>query len=96
MFNNARCRALTADYVNTASGLELHQFHWLESEDLIGDIPPRWNYLVDYDPPVAAADLSLLHYITGGSYFDDNKDCGYADFWVCRTRPHGPCRADRR
>ena len=81
VFNNARCRALTADYVNTASGLELHQFHWLENEDLIGDIPPRWNHLVDYDPPVADDELSLLHYTTGGPYFDDYKDCGYADLW---------------
>jgi lipopolysaccharide biosynthesis glycosyltransferase len=81
VFNNARCRTLAADYVNTASGLELHQFHWLESEDLIGDIPRRWNHLVDYDPPAAVADLSLLHYTTGGPYFDDYKDCGYADLW---------------
>ncbi|HSN41704.1 MAG TPA: hypothetical protein VLT92_16120 [Burkholderiales bacterium] len=26
LFNNAKCRALTPQYVNTASGLELHQF----------------------------------------------------------------------
>ena len=30
LFNNARCRALTPEYVNTASGLELHRFAWLE------------------------------------------------------------------
>ncbi|MDP6786629.1 MAG: hypothetical protein QF830_09435 [Rhodospirillales bacterium] len=81
VFNNAQCRALTADYVNTASGLELHQFHWLAEEDLIGEIPRRWNHLVDYDPPVAADELSLLHYTTGGPYFDDYKDCGYAELW---------------
>ena len=59
----------------------LHQFHWLASEDLIGDIPPRWNHLVDYDPPVANDELSLVHYTSGGPYFDDYKDCGYADLW---------------
>jgi hypothetical protein len=32
LFNNARCAALTPEYVNRASGLELHQFKWLESE----------------------------------------------------------------
>jgi hypothetical protein len=26
LFNNTRCRALTPEYVNTATGLELHQF----------------------------------------------------------------------
>ena len=45
LFNNPKCRALTPDYVNTATGLELHQFKWLESEDLIGDLPPAWNHL---------------------------------------------------
>jgi hypothetical protein len=35
IFNNAKCTALTPDYITSASGLELHQFKWLESEDLI-------------------------------------------------------------
>lgn len=36
LFNNTKCTALTPAYVNTASGLELHQFKWLESDELIG------------------------------------------------------------
>src|SRR4026207_1827722 len=36
LFNNTLCRALTPDYVNSASGLELHQFKWLADENLIG------------------------------------------------------------
>ena len=48
LMNTARCKALTPEYVNTKSGLELHRFHWLESEDLIGEIPAKWNHLVDY------------------------------------------------
>lgn len=81
LMNCARCTALTPEYVNTASGLELHRFHWLESEDLIGAIPHRWNHLVDYDPAVPADQVSNLHYTTGGPYFDDYRDCGYADLW---------------
>jgi hypothetical protein len=81
LFNNARCRALTPEAVNTASGLELHQFKWLEDESLIGELPRRWGHLVDYDPPAPARDLSLLHYTIGGPYFDDYRDCGYADLW---------------
>ena len=34
LFNCAKCSALTPEYVNQASGLELHRFQWLESEDL--------------------------------------------------------------
>jgi len=48
LMNTAKCKNLTAEYVNTASGLELHRFHWLESEDLIGELDRRWNFLVDY------------------------------------------------
>ena len=29
LLNNARCRALTPDYVQAATGLDLHQFKWL-------------------------------------------------------------------
>ena len=51
LFNNARCRALTPEYVNSATGLELHQFKWLGGDALIGELPHRWNHLVGYDPP---------------------------------------------
>ena len=81
LFNNAKCRALTADYVNTASGLELHQFKWLGDDGLIGDLPPRWNHLVDYDPALPAEQVSLLHFTEGGPYFEAYKTCGYADLW---------------
>lgn len=81
LFNNAKCRALTPDYVNTASGLQLHQFKWLENDDLIGELPRRWNYLVDYYPTVPAEQFSLLHYTEGGPYFEAYKNCSYADIW---------------
>jgi hypothetical protein len=82
LYNCARCTALTSDYVNTATGLELHRFQWLGDDSLIGDIAHRWNHLVDYDPEVPAAEISNLHYTTGGPYFDDYLDCGYADLWL--------------
>jgi hypothetical protein len=79
LFNNARCAALTRDYVNTASGLELHQFKWLESETLIGELPKRWNHLVGYDAP--RGDAALVHYTLGGPYFPEYADCEYAGEW---------------
>jgi len=79
LFNNARCTALTADYVNSASGLELHQFKWLDNEDLIGALPARWNHLVGYDAP--DPDAALVHYTLGGPYFDAYRDCEYAPHW---------------
>jgi hypothetical protein len=79
LFNNARCGALTPDYVNTASGLELHQFKWLADDTLIGEIPRRWNHLVGYDAPDAS--VSNVHFTLGGPYFNEFRDCEYADAW---------------
>ena len=85
LFNNSRCRALTPEYVNTASGLELHQFKWLESDDLIGSLPHRWNHLVDYDEP--SNDAALVHFTLGGPYFKEHENCEHADTWR-RERDH--------
>jgi hypothetical protein len=79
LFNNARCRALTPEYVNTASGLELHQFKWLAGDGLIGALPDRWNHLVGYSAP--RRDAALVHYTLGGPYFDEYRDCEYAKEW---------------
>jgi hypothetical protein len=79
LVNCAQCRALTPEYVNQASGLELHQFKWLESDRLIGEIAPAWNHLVGYDAP--RTDASLVHFTIGGPYFKEYADCEYAGEW---------------
>ena len=79
LMNCARCAALTPDYVNRASGLELHQFKWLESDDRIGALPPEWNHLVGYDPP--RPDAALAHFTIGGPWFEPYRDSEFADEW---------------
>lgn len=79
LFNNARCRTLTPEYVNTASGLALHQFKWLNDDALIGALPDRWNHLVDYNPP--RRDAALVHYTLGGPYFEPYAGCEYSAEW---------------
>lgn len=79
LFNCARCTALTPEYINTASGLQLHQFKWLSSDEEIGEIPPTWNHLVGYDPHDPNA--KNLHYTEGGPYFEEYAHCEYADDW---------------
>lgn len=79
LFNNARCKALTPSYVNNASGLDLHQFKWLDDDSLIGELPHRWNHLVGYDEP--SEDVSLVHYTIGGPYFKQWQDCEYSEEW---------------
>ena len=92
LFNNAKCRALTPNYVNTASGLELHQFKWLANDDLIGQMPARWNHLVGYDEPDPTA--ALVHFTLGGPYFDEFRDCEYAQQW--RSELQAMLRVDQR
>ena len=78
LLNNERCRALTPDYVNAASGLELHRFAWLGDRD-IGALSLEWNWLVgEYDHNPAA---KIVHFTLGGPYFDDYRDCDYAPEW---------------
>jgi hypothetical protein len=79
LFNCGRCTALTPDYVNSATGLQLHQFKWLGDDSRIGEIPHRWNHLADYDPH--ADDVSIIHYTIGGPFYDDFRDCGYHEQW---------------
>ena len=79
MMNNEKCRALSLPYVNEASGLDLHQFKWLESEDLIGSLPLSWNWLVseyDYNPKA-----DNVHFTLGGPYFKGYEKSDYANEW---------------
>lgn len=81
LLNCARCAALSEEYVNTASGLALHRFEWLGDDGVIGALPHRWNYLVDYDPPAPIEEVSNLHYTIGGPYIPGFEDCSYAALW---------------
>ena len=79
MTNNAKCKALTPEFVNSATGLELHQFKWLESENLIGSLPLTWNWLVsEYDYNVKADNV---HFTLGGPYFKGYEKSDYANEW---------------
>ena len=82
LFNNARCRALTPDYVNTASGLELHQFKWLEDESAIGDLPPQWNYLVNEQPRKGSELPANVHFTIGGPHFQEYVNGDFAMEWL--------------
>jgi hypothetical protein len=78
LLNASRCQALTPEYVNTASGLELHRFHWLSGDQEIGAIAGAWNHLVDVQDPSAATDSPLLHWTLGGPWFREQRTMGGA------------------
>lgn len=84
LMNCAKCTALTPEYVNTASGLDLHQFKWLQSDDLIGALPREWNFLVEYYKHDDNA--KLLHYTEGGPYYAATRNVDFAEDWLAEFR----------
>jgi lipopolysaccharide biosynthesis glycosyltransferase len=79
LLNCKKCTTLTPDYVNKASGLELHQFKWLEGDHLIGDLPLEWNWLAgEYE---SKKDIKCVHYTEGGPWFTDYVNCDYSEEW---------------
>ena len=78
LFNCAQCTALTPDYVNTAPGLDLHQFRWLD-DGRIGALAPTWNHLVGVH--LHRGDAANVHFTLGGPYFQGYEDQPFADEW---------------
>lgn len=76
LLNCERCKSLTVEYVNTASGLELHRFNWLKSENEIGSLSIDWNFLVGVNKLSEEKNkfFNLIHWTLGGPWFDKNRD----------------------
>lgn len=72
-------RAVTPEFVNTASPMELHRFQWLRDEE-IGSLDVRWNWLVgEYaEPP---SDVHNVHWTIGGPYFNEYRNADFAEEW---------------
>lgn len=71
-------KALTPDVVNTARGLWLHQFGWLD-DDMIGELPPEWNWLVGHSS--RAIDPKIVHFTEGVPSMPGYENVPYADEW---------------
>lgn len=79
VFDAAACRTLTPDYVNTATGLDLHRMTWAGGDEQIGHLPLSWNWLVgEYEP---RPDAQCLHYTLGTPCFADYATCEHSDRW---------------
>src|SRR5919106_3329931 len=72
---NAR---LTREFVEGATGAQLHRFTWLEDR-LIGELPKEWNWLPDEFGPNPAA--KLLHWTLGAPCFHEFRDAAMAEEW---------------
>jgi hypothetical protein len=77
VFNNGLCDALVPAYVNAASGLELHRFHW--AGENIGALPLTWNWLVGEYP--ANDQAQNMHWTNGGPWFPEYAEVDHARLW---------------
>lgn len=71
----AQLRCWTREVVEKASGARLHRFQDVHDEK-IGELPRGWNDLDHLD-----ADTKIIHYTSGGPWFDAYRDCPHAEIW---------------
>ena len=78
LFNNEKCANLSLPYVDCATGLDLHQFNWVESREDIGDLPEHYNYLVGHSKIEQPA---IIHFTQGGPWFKGYEEVEYSKEW---------------
>jgi lipopolysaccharide biosynthesis glycosyltransferase len=71
-------RRLTPDYIEKATGEELHRFSWLRDEE-IGILPLEWNWLSDEYGINGQA--KVIHYTAGIPAFSECMNNPMADKW---------------
>lgn len=70
---------LTIDMINTVPGRDLHRFCWIEDDELIGDIHPRWNWLAGHSSEHIVP--SMVHYTDGTPNMPGYENTPYASAW---------------
>jgi lipopolysaccharide biosynthesis glycosyltransferase len=71
-------RRLTPEFIEKATGAQLHRFSWIE-DSRIGELPPEWNWLPDEYG--ANPDAKLLHYTLGAPCFHEFATTPQGDEW---------------
>ena len=74
VFNNALCKTLTPEYVETAP---LFDFAWASK---IGTLPKEWNHLVGYDAPNPLA--HVVHFTMGIPCWPETIGSEFAQDWL--------------
>lgn len=75
---------MTKEKVNFMSGAELHAFAWL-SDDLIGELPPTYNYIANVSPKLninRGGIPDVIHYTEGGPWFPECREVPFAGCWI--------------
>ena len=71
-------RRLTSEFVQQATGAQLHRFTWL-ADELIGELPKVWNWLPD--ELGANPKAKLLHWTLGAPCFHEFADAPMSEEW---------------
>tara|TARA_B100001250_G_C19705556_1_gene746765 strand:+ start:100 stop:801 length:702 start_codon:yes stop_codon:yes gene_type:complete len=74
-------KKLTVDLVNSQTGSFLHQFKWLNDNE-IGSLDERWNWLEGWSSKNNKKEPYAVHYTRGGPWFDEWQDVEFADEWI--------------
>ena len=78
-------RQLTPQFIENATGAELHSFTWLEDKRIL-ELPKEWNWLPDeYGPNT---DAKLLHYTLGTPCFHEFALTPQGEEWHKIGRAH--------
>lgn len=76
------CGSLSRHYVNSAPGLDLHQFRWCHRFGAgPGELPNNWNYLIGEDEERDERTLQHVHFTIGGPWHGMNYEV-FSDLWV--------------
>jgi hypothetical protein len=81
LFNceHAANRRLSVRDVNERPGRDLHAFYWLH-DDEIGELHPRWNWLVRVQPRPALP--GIQHFTLGGPFTPGWHGVEHDDLWL--------------
>jgi len=75
---HAANKVVTPEFIETATGAQLHRFTWL-ADELVGELPNVWNWLPDEFG--VNQDAKLLHYTLGTPSFHDFATTPMGDEW---------------
>jgi lipopolysaccharide biosynthesis glycosyltransferase len=73
-------KKLTIDLVNSETGSFLHQFKWLNDNE-IGSLDERWNWLEGWTSNYNNKKPYAVHYTRGGPWFEEWQDVEFAKEW---------------
>jgi lipopolysaccharide biosynthesis glycosyltransferase len=77
LFNCAKCKILTPEYVEKANGM--HTMNFVDESE-VGEFPGTWNHLVGYDEP--RQHPALIHYTQGVPVWPETNDCEHAHIYA--------------